>query len=719
MKIFYNRVFKNYLIMTLSLFITEIIFKYVSNVNIVEWSTLRIFLGISCISLFFNLLFSFLPRIINNILCVVISVLFAVYTFLQAGFLNFMGVYISFGTSSQAGAVTDYIGEFISSFKTKYYFILIPVVFLLLFYIFIDKKIRIMESNDEIDYSDRFCKPSLKEQLAKDRKKEKLKDQFGDRLIGFICLVAFAGGYYYTLSAKYMQNELQLTSNKTLFKSPSSPSIAINQFGTITYCLLDIKDVIFPSDEEGFVLDSYTIQEKEVTDYSREIDDSSWIEVIENETNRNYKTLSNYYISKYITDKNDYTGMFEGKNVIVIMMESATNIILDDKYYPNLSKLANEGWYWRNSYSPRNSCNTGNNEMSGMASLFTINNVCTANEYRNNKYPEAIFNVFKRSGYTTQSFHNYTDQYYYRSIIHPNMGSDKYWGVESLNIPYSNVYKEWPSDDDLMKRILEKTKDDEKFMVWATTVTGHSPYFQSSAYGDKYIDLFGDTGYSTNLKRYMSKLKELDNGIGTLIEGLKEQGKLDNTVIVLFSDHYPYALDDEELNEYFSYDITVNNEIDRTPFIIYNSQITGTVYDKYTSYMNIVPTLANLFNLDYDPRLYAGYDILSPDYENRVVFSDGSWQDSKGFYNAATGKISYSGNETYTTEEILAINESVKLRIQMSNLAIKTNYFNYIYDAINKIEVRKQLEETENVHKKEEEVEETTEDKKEEDKKDS
>ena len=55
----------------------------------------------------------------------------------------------------------------------------------------------------------------------------------------------------------------------------------------------------------------------------------------------------------------------------------------------------------------------------------------------------------------------------------------------------------------------------------------------------------------------------------------------------------------------------------------------------------------------------------------------------------------------------------------MSNLAIKTNYFNYIYDAINKIEVRKQLEETENVHKKEEEVEETTEDKKEEDKKDS
>ena len=695
MKIFYNRVSKNYLVMTLSLFISEIIFRVVSNVKVFEWSTLRIFLGISFVTLLFSLLFSFLPRFLNNLLCFLVAVFFTVYTFVQIGFLNFLGVYISFGTSSQAGAVKDYIGEFISSFKTKYYFILTPIIFLLFFYIFVDKKIKIMEKNDEIDYSDKFCKPSLKEQLAKDRKKAKLKDQFGDRIIAIISLAIIAGGYYYTLSANYMQNELQLVSNKKLFKSPSSPSIAINQFGTITYCLLDIKDLIIPQ-EETFYLEEYNKVEQIVNDYTRYIEDDSWIEVINNEKNKNYKTLSNYYISKPITDKNDYTGMFEGKNVIVIMMESATNIILDEQYYPNMAKLAKNGWSWSNSYSPRNSCNTGNNEMSGMSSLYTINNTCTANEYKDNKYPEAIFNLFNKMGYTTQSFHNYTDQYYYRRVIHPNMGSQKYWGVESLNIPYSNVYKEWPSDVDLMERILEKIEGEEKFMVWATSVTAHSPYIQSSTYGDKYLDLFKDTNYSISVKRYMSKLKEFDNAIGTLIDGLTEQGKLDDTVIVLFADHYPYAIDEEELNEYFSYDITVNNEIDRTPFIIYNPQITGTVYDKYTSYMNIVPTIANLFNLDYDPRLYAGYDILSPDYEDRVVFSDGSWQDKKAFYNVVTGKLTYvNPNDTYTVDEIKAINNSVKMRIDMSNLAIKTNYFNYIYDAIDKVEIQNKMKETE------------------------
>ena len=83
------------------------------------------------------------------------------------------------------------------------------------------------------------------------------------------------------------------------------------------------------------------------------------------------------------------------------MIESGSNIMINEKYYPNLYTLYNEGWTWENAYSPRNACSTGNNEMSGMVSLYTINNVCTANRYRNNKYPESLFNLFTKAGYTT------------------------------------------------------------------------------------------------------------------------------------------------------------------------------------------------------------------------------------------------------------------------------------------------------------------------------
>ena len=108
--------------------------------------------------------------------------------------------------------------------------------------------------------------------------------------------------------------------------------------------------------------------------------------------------------------------------------------------------------------------------------------------------------------------------------------------------------------------------------------------------------------------------------------------------------------------------------------------MTAKKFKEYTSYVNILPTLANLFDLDYDPRLYAGKDILDENYENRVIFNDGSWHDSKAFYDASLSKITYfKNNERYTDEEIKMINSDIKDRIEMSNLAIKTNYFNYLY----------------------------------------
>jgi len=332
--------------------------------------------------------------------------------------------------------------------------------------------------------------------------------------------------------------------------------------------------------------------------------------------------------------------------------------------------------------------------MSGMTSLFTINNSCTANSYQKNTYPYAIFNLFNNAGYETTSFHNYTEHYYARNVYHPNMGSGHYYGVQELGIPYSNVYKEWPSDVELMEKVLDITKEQEKFMTWITTVSAHQPYTQSSELGDKHLDLFEDTNYNISTKRYLSKLKEFDLAIGTLIKGLEEQGKLDDTVIVMYADHYPYGLTNSSLNSYFDYNVNVNNEVDRTPFIIYNANTQGEKYNEYTTYMNITPTIANLFDLDYDPRLYAGQDILSPSYENRIIFADGSWQDKLGFYNASNGKITYNEpNTTYDKDELKKINNEIKNRISMSNLAIKTNYFNYLETQIEEHKIKIQASE--------------------------
>ena len=684
MKIFYNNVFKNYFLLMVTLFAGEVIFRVVSSLPLIDWSLLRIFLGINAISLLFSALFSFCGRIASNILTFIVALIGTIYGIAQAGFENYLGVYISFGTSSQAGAVKDYIMDYLQSFSWTFYLIAIPLILLLLFYIFVDYRIKVLERNDAIDFADKFDSTERKLENDKLLARKRRKRLFNGRINATIVAIMIAVLYYLSLGAAFMQNELQLKSTKDLFINPDIPNIAMGQFGYTMYAFVDIRNVVMPSsvEEESIYDQKFEKEEQVVSDYTRYIDDTLWEKVISNTNNSELKKLSNYYISQEITDKNDYTGFFKDKNLIVIMMESTNNIVINEEYYPNLYKLYSEGWAWENSYSPRNSCSTGNNEMSGMVSLYTINNSCTANIYKNNVYPYSLFNLFNNADYTTTSYHNYTEQYYARSVIHPNMGSGHYYGVQELGIPYSNVYQEWPSDVELVEKMLDITSEQEKFMVCLTTVSAHQPYTTSSELGNKYLDLFSSTNYNTSLKRYMSKLKEFDNAIGALLKGLEEQNKLNDTVIVLYSDHYPYGLTTATLNSYFDYNVNSQYGVDKTPFIIYNPNIQAQKFDEYTTYMNIVPTIANLFDLDYDPRFYAGKDILSSNYENRVIFADGSWKDKKAFYNASTGKIVYNNpNDTYTNEEIKEINTIIKDRISMSNLAIKRNYFSYLYNA--------------------------------------
>lgn len=688
-KLFRNRIIKNYLLMFITLFAVEVIFRLVLKMPLLDWSLLRIFVGINIISMTLSVIFSFCGRIGSNILTFLFCLIGSVYATLQAGFYNFLGIFVSVETSSQLGAVTDYITDYFDSFKNSFYCILIPLGALILYYILFERKVKLSLKNEDVDFIEKFNTKDLKNKEAIKRKNNRINTLKNTRINFVILIMILCGFYYYSLDASFMKNELQLRTTKNLFLYPDIPNLAMAQFGSAGFGLIDVETLMFPRElsptDEFVPYVKEEISEDEITDNTRLIDDEAW-EEWNNETNNNdYKKLNSYYMSREITPKNDYTAMFEGKNLIVIMMESANTILLDEKYYPNVSKLAKEGWNFTNAYSPRNSCNTGNNEMSGMVSLYTINRVCTANIYKDNLYPESIFNLFNNKGYNTSSFHNYTEAYYARSTIHKNMGST-YYGVQSLGIPFTSQYEEWPSDVALMEEAMKKIDTSKPFMTWMTTVSSHQPYGVSSELGDLNLSLFANTNYDITLKRYMSKLKVLDDAIGRLIELLKEKDILDDTVIVLYGDHYPYGIKNNVLNQYFTYDVNEGYEVDRTPFIIYNSEITPTTYKEYTSFMNIVPTMANLFNLDYDPRLYAGHDVLSEDYPNRIVFADGSWKDDIALYSATSGKVSYYSDKTYDNEYIISVNKEISDMIKMSNTAITTNYFNALEEGKEKHE---------------------------------
>lgn len=665
-KLLNNNLIKNFIIILTFTILLEITFRFICGSQVFDVSLLRIFIGLSFISLVISFILSWCNKTCSKVLIILLSLVFSIYSFLQLGFNNFIGVYMSFNTSSQLGAVTSYVKEFLLSFLGKFYFIFIPFILLILYYIFLDKF-------TERNFNKKFVL------------KSHIKYEPGIRTITTLLLL-FVIGFVYneTLTAKFMQNELQTVSNEELFQYPSVPSLVINEFGIIGFGFLDVKS-LYVDPPDAYVFEA--TDENVSYETSRTFDDSLWEELIATETNESLNNINNYLINNTITDYNDYTGIFSGKNLIVIMMESVNEIIINPDLYPNFYKMYSEGISFTNNYSPRNSCATGNNEFSAMTGLYSIQNNCTANIYRNNTNNTAIFNLFNNAGYRTSSMHDYTEYYYYRSIIHTNMGSRAYYGVQDLGIPYYNEYKNWASDEDFMQVAMDITLSDtsEPFMLWLTTVSSHQPYNQSSVEGDKYLDLTEGTDYPMDLRRYMSKLKTLDNALGILLNRLEEAGELDDTVIVLFGDHYPYGLKDTTINNVLEYDLD-DYEREKTPLVIYNSEIEAQSIDKYTSYVNLTPTIANLFNLDYDPRLYMGSDVFSDDYWNLVVFADGSWKNDLVYYNAATSEVKYYTEELISIEEIRKINQTITTKMQMSSSIIQNNYYEYLNESLFRLE---------------------------------
>lgn len=661
-KLMRNKYLIDFLILFIPLLLIEIVFRVISGYSLGDMSLIRIGLGVAIISTLVTFITSFCNNLVTRIIQAIVVIAASIYASLQLGFFNFIGVYISFQESSQLGAVKDYILDFFRSFKKTYFIPLAVIVLYLTVAIVFRKSLKNLN------------KVSFKMST----------------LVTSLLLVVCGFLYYGTLTLKAFDSKFQMISNKNLFLTVSNTTNSVTKFGTTAFSILDLRQKFFPiTITDSFVLANINNNYREVDDI-KGISDQAWAEINENTTNEEYKNINNYFMYNLGKVRNEYTGIYKGKNVIFILLESVNDVIIQyPELYPNFHKIMSEGWYFENNYSPRNSCATLNNEFSGMTSLYSIANICTGSKYKDNSYFQSVFNLYNKEGYTTFSAHDYTDAYYPRREIHPNMGSQQYYGVQDLGIPYSNEYINWANDDDFMKKVMEiietKRQDNDKFMAWLTTVSSHQPYLVSSIQGNEYLDLTEGMDIPMDVRRYMSKLKYVDNALGILLDGLEKQGILDDTVLVLYGDHYPYGIPTNNLNEVLDYDTSVDKNAERVPFIIYNSTMEGKVFSQYTTYINILPTISNLFSLDYEADLMMGSDLLDSNYESIVIFADGTWKNENAYYEASTGKVT-KYNDVYTEEDIYNITNRVNARLALSEKIIKTDYFRYLESMLETVE---------------------------------
>lgn len=667
-----NKFWTVHILEIIYIFLVEITTKALLGNLSFDYSLLRIFLSSCIFSLIITLITTNLPTKWRRVLLVIFNFFIVFYAWLQLGFMNFLGAFMSLGNAEQGTKITDYIVEFVCAYKPVLHLVYLPFILVILYLVF-ERYITRSGFNEKFEFK------SLIKDIA---------------LLVYMALLCF--GYYVTLEVSFMQNRLQTVSNKSLFKYPSNPSIAITNFGTSVYLILDVKGTIFGGDSGVEIKTSPNKPIEDIEeDKKRKIDDTAWQKLIEEEDNETLNKLNNYFINRNIAEYNEYTGLFEGKNLIMIMLESISEAVFHEEYkeyFPTLYKLYNEGITGVNNYSPRNNCATGESEMTSQNSLYSIGTTCTVNTYKKNTYPEALMYMLKKNGYYTSAYHDYTDQYYSRKVFEEKYGSSKFYGVKELGMSYDPAYREWPSDVVFMESAVPKFIDQDKFASYMITVTAHTPYIYSSKMGNKHLEMFEDTEFPTTVKRYLSKVKEDDLAMESLLTQLEESGKLDDTVIVIFGDHYPYGLSDKDYQVIAPWDTSIHQEVDRTPFIIYNSEATPRKIEKYTTPLDYTPTILNMLGIEYDPRLYMGHDIFSK-YSDFAVFPDNSWQSSIGFYNATKGVFYPSEGSSYNDEDIIEVNNEVEAMRSMSGLAIKKNYFKYLFDYFDEYEKEKEQKE--------------------------
>lgn len=464
---------------------------------------------------------------------------------------------------------------------------------------------------------------------------------------------------------------------KRLYKETHAPMITINKVGLLSMEVLDLDRFIFGFEEKLYNINKPT-DNKEETKKPEETEeikynvlDIDFDKLINEEENSMVKSMHEYFKNVTPTKQNEYTGIFKGKNLIYITAEGFDKIAIDESLTPTLYKLANNGFVFENYYQPLFTVSTSDGEYMFLNSLIPKEGVWSFYRSSNIYMPFGIGNVFKREGYSTvNAYHDHTYTYYNRDKSHPNLGFDKYIGCGNGLEELINC-KTWPeSDVEMINATVDDYINSDKFMTYYMTVSGHLNYtFTGNYISYKNKDLVKDLPYTDHVKAYLAANIELDRAIESLINKLKEKGKLDDTVIVISPDHYPYGLKTSELNEISDTDRSDKFEMFHTSLILYNSEIEENVkVTKYVSSIDVLPTIYNLFGIKYDSRLLMGRDALS-DAEGLVILSDRSFINEFGSYNSITGKYT-KFKEDVSNDYIEKLNHEVYQRFTMSSLLL-------------------------------------------------
>lgn len=479
---------------------------------------------------------------------------------------------------------------------------------------------------------------------------------------------------------------------------------ATTSFGLLTSTRLNTKyQLLGGGPSSDFILESEeaptepeeseipSVVDDEPIVYGDNVMDLDFAALAETETDETIAALHTYVDSLTPSSQNEYTGLFEGKNLILICAEAFSDVVINEELTPTLYRMAHNGFYFSDYYQPTWGGSTSSGEYSMVMGLAPVEGVesMMKTQYCNNYF--TLGNQLQREGYYSAAFHSGVYNFYDRDLTHENLGYSTYLGrgngLEEITEDYT--------DTGTFLATLETYAGEEPFSVYYMSLSGHCIYTADSGLTTQYLSrveaVFGDK-YKDTTMYYFCYQMEFENAMTELLAALEEKGIADDTVICITADHYPYGLEkndafyntEDYVSDLYGYTPEHCWEQDRNSWIIWS----GCLENEYKSMvceiseptysLDIVPTLSNLFGLPYDSRLLVGRDVFS-DAEPIVLWNTYSWVTDKGKYDAS--EQTFYPNDGVEVDEtyITRISRIVANKLNFSRQVVDNDYYGVLF----------------------------------------